>query len=469
MKNMKWQEIIEQDKAGLIAKYTEILKEKEYGQGLLKYIDRIMEIIEKENYQKLENLVEEISEIPLYRNIKISSIQEAFLDFREAIAFKLKDKFEKNDISGELILKELEKLLFRIIFKVSELYLATHEAIIIKQKSILDRKIQELSMLLAISSAMNKMLDLDKLLILIADEVLSLVNYYSFSIMLLNKEEELELKVLSGYREKNPSPVKFKIGEGVAGWVAENKKSLYISDILSDKRFIEPYGEVKCIFATPLFSGERFIGVLNVDSDKVNSFSKEDRDILELLALQASVAITNARFCEEVKIKNRLDPLTQIYNNIYFEKFFEQEMKKNGQKEIPFSLFIINMDNFNKISDKFGYNHSDEILKKIGVLLKKNMRKIDCVARLGEDEFGIIQIGVDGREVEREGLKIKKIIEEYPWKTEGEKLTCSIGCTVYPEKGREKEKLISQARSAMVLAKKKGKNRIFFYSAKMDE
>lgn len=464
MKSIEWREIIQQNESYFISKYGKLLKDKKYGQILSKYIGKILEIIEKKDERKLESLVKEISEIPPYKNIKASSLQECFLDFREVFALYLKEKVEKVDFSGELILKEIEKVLFRLVFKMSDFYFTFHEKIIIEQKSVLDRKIQELSMLLVISSAMNKMLDLDKLLNLIADEVLSLANYYSFSIMLLNEEGELELKVISGYREKKISQIKFKIGQGVAGWVAQNKKPLYIPDISNDKRFVEPYGEVKCIFTIPLFSGERFIGVLNVDSDKIDAFPKEDRDILKLLALQASVSITNARFYEELKIKNQLDPLTQIYNNNYFENFFDQEMKRNRRKEIPFSLFIINIDNFCKISNKSGFRQSDEILKKIGNLLKKNMRKIDCVARLGEDEFGIIQIGVNSKEIEREGLKIKKVIEEYPWKIKGEKLTCSIGCTVYPEKGREKEKLIAQARKAMVLAKKKGKNRVCFYS-----
>ncbi len=466
MKSIEWREIIQQNKSYFASKYGELLKDKQYGQIFSKHIGKILEIIEKEDERKLEDLVEEVSEIPPYKNIKVSSLQECFLDFKEIFALYLEERVEKIDFSEELILKEVEKVLFRLIFKMSDFYFASHEKIIIEQKSGLDRKIQELSMLLVISSAMNKMLDLDKLLNLIADEVLSLANYYSFSIMLLNEEGELELKVISGYRERKKSQVKFKIGQGVAGWVAQNKKSLYIPVISKDKRFIEPNGEVKCIFTIPLFSGERFIGVLNVDSDKINAFPKEDRDILELLSLQAAVSITNARFCEEIKRKNQLDPLTQIYNNNYFEDFFDQEMKKNRREEIPFSLFIINIDNFCKISNQSGFHQSDEILKKLGNLLKKNMRKIDCVARLGEDEFGIIQIGVDGKEIEKEGLKIKKIIEEYPWDIEGKKLTCSIGCTVYPERGREKEKLIAQARSAMVLAKKKGKNRVCFYSEK---
>ncbi|MCK4533365.1 sensor domain-containing diguanylate cyclase [bacterium] len=464
MKSIEWREIIQQNKSYFISKYGELLKDKQYGQIFSKHIGKILEIIEKQDERKLEDLVEEVSEIPPYKNIKVSSLQECFLDFKEIFALYLKEKIGKIDFSKELTLKEIENVLFRLIFKMSDFYFASHEKIIIEQKSVLDRKIQELSMLLVISSAMNKMLDLDKLLNLIADEVLSLVNYYSFSIMLLNEEGELELKVISGYREKKISQIKFKIGQGVAGWVAQNKKPLYIPVISKDERFIEPYGEVKCIFAIPLFAGERFIGVLNVDSDKINAFPKEDRDILELLSLQAAVSITNARLYEEIKRKNQLDPLTQIYNNNYFEDFFDQEMKKNRRGEIPFSLFIINIDNFCKISNQSGFQQSDEILKKIGDLLKKNMRKIDCVARLGEDEFGIIQIGVNGKEIEREGLKIKKIIEEYPWEIKGEKLTCSIGCTAYPEKGREKEKLIAQARSAMVLAKKKGKNRVCFYS-----
>lgn len=470
MKRIKWQEILRQDRLDLISKYTKLLKRKDYGKVLSKYGERLLEIIEKEeDFEKLENFIEEISQIPLYKHLKISHIQKGFLDFREVIDFHLKDKYLEIDKEREIVLNEIEKVLYRIIFKVADFYLESQESITLKQRSALDKKIQKLSVLLSLSSAMNEVLDLDKLLHLIVDEVLSLVNYYSFSIMLLNEGGELELKAISGYREKDSSRIKFKIGEGVAGWVAQNKRSLYIPDISTDKRFIEPYGKVKCIFGIPMFSGQQFIGVLNIDSNKTNAFSKEDRDILELLSFQAAVAIVNAQLYEETREKNRMDSLTQIYNNTYFEKFFEQEIGREREKEIPFGLFIVNMDNFYKISNEFGYNKTDEILKEIGGLLKKAVRKIDCVARVGKDEFGIILVGVGLNEIEREGLKIKRLIEGYPWEIKGEKLTCSVGCTVYPLYGREKERLIAQARTAMVFAKKQGKSRLCVYSSQIDK
>ncbi len=464
MEFVTWQKILKQDKSDLISRYTTILKEKESDELLLKYIEVFLEIIEKgEDVQKLKNFIDEICRIPLYKRLKISHIQEGFLDFREVLDFQLKNKYSKNDKEREIILKEIDIILYPLIFKVADFYLESREFTILKQKTVLDRKIPELSMLLSISSAMNEMLDLDKLLQLIADEVLSLVNYYSFSIMLLNKEGELELKTIAGYRKNVPSRIKFKMGEGVAGWVAQNKKSLYIPDITVDKRFIEPYGEVKCIFSIPLFSRQQFIGVLNIDNTKIDAFSKEKRDVLKLLSFHAAIAITNARLHEETKEKSRIDPLTQVYNNTYFEKFFEQEIKKERTGEIPFSLFILNIDNFYKISSDLGYNKTDEILKEIGILLKKNLRKIDCIARIGKDEFGIILIGVNINEVEREGIKIKKLVEEHVWKLKEIKLTCCIGCTVYPVCGKEKEGLIAQARSAMVFAKKNGKSKVCVY------
>ncbi|NPA39819.1 MAG: GGDEF domain-containing response regulator [Thermodesulfobacteria bacterium] len=85
------------------------------------------------------------------------------------------------------------------------------------------------------------------------------------------------------------------------------------------------------------------------------------------------------------------DPLTGVYNRRYFEEALQEEVYKALRQGYSLCLMMIDIDNFKWYNDNFGHQAGDEILKKLGNMLKKNIRnKIDKVCRYGGDEFVII-------------------------------------------------------------------------------
>ena len=151
---------------------------------------------------------------------------------------------------------------------------------------------------------------LDELLHVIRD----LFHYPHAAILLADEaEEHLFLEASRGYRKQVGRQFQIAIGkEGITGWVAAHRKPLVVSDVRKDPRYIQGIVHGRSEIAVPLLIGKRLIGVLDVESEKVNAFSRRDLKILSLFATQAAVAIENARLYQECKeAKDRLQKLIE--------------------------------------------------------------------------------------------------------------------------------------------------------------
>jgi sigma-B regulation protein RsbU (phosphoserine phosphatase) len=142
-------------------------------------------------------------------------------------------------------------------------------------------------------------LDLDELFARIAQLTRRVIDYRTFGILLLNEDEELEMKLAVQYGEKVQVP-RVKLGEGVVGYAALHREPVLVSDVSQDPRYISIVPDVRSELAIPLLIKDRCIGVVDLESPELDAFSKRDVEILTLLASQAAVAIENARLYEAV-------------------------------------------------------------------------------------------------------------------------------------------------------------------------
>jgi serine phosphatase RsbU (regulator of sigma subunit) len=152
---------------------------------------------------------------------------------------------------------------------------------------------------------------LDALLPVLLDLARNVTNAEAASIMLYNEQSELlqfaaaKDEVLGEHaRDVLKNAVELRIGEGIAGWVAENKQPINIADAQKDHRF-SGKADVKTGFITqnllcaPLLYGDDLIGVINVLNSKDKPcFDGLDESLLECFADLASTAITRSRFLE---------------------------------------------------------------------------------------------------------------------------------------------------------------------------
>jgi sigma-B regulation protein RsbU (phosphoserine phosphatase) len=181
---------------------------------------------------------------------------------------------------------------------------AAHVAVAIENARLFrsERHYNEtLETLAEIGREMSSILDLDVLLTRIASLTKRIIDYRTFGILLLNETTNmLEMKLAVRYGEEN-SAKNIKLGEGLVGWAAQYKEPLLVSDVSKDPRYINLVEDVRSELVIPMLIKDRVIGVFDLESPELNAFSKENKELLTLLASQAAVAIENARLYEEVR------------------------------------------------------------------------------------------------------------------------------------------------------------------------
>jgi phosphoserine phosphatase RsbU/P len=151
-----------------------------------------------------------------------------------------------------------------------------------------------------IGREVTSVLDLDELFTRIAQLTRRVIDYRTFGILLVNDDNELEMKLAVQYGEKVQVP-RVALGEGLVGYAALHREPVLVPDVSQDPRYIKLVPDVRSELAIPLLIKDRCIGVVDLESPELDAFSKRDVGILTLLASQAAVAIENARLYEEVR------------------------------------------------------------------------------------------------------------------------------------------------------------------------
>jgi signal transduction histidine kinase len=96
----------------------------------------------------------------------------------------------------------------------------------------------------------------------------------------------LETEVQVGTPDDN-APHDLKLGHGITGWCVLNRRSLLVSDVTFDPRYIAVRPSARCEMAAPIEHEEQVIGVVDLESDRVSGFSPADLTLLETLATEA--------------------------------------------------------------------------------------------------------------------------------------------------------------------------------------
>ena len=165
------------------------------------------------------------------------------------------------------------------------------------------------------------------------------------------------------------------------------------------------------------------------------------------------------KIMKKMEYQVRYDALTDIFNR----QSFESQIKKNMDKEKPFALFFIDLDDFKKINDTYGHHVGDIILQKVADKLKRIAGEKHFVARLGGDEFVMIKYDPDSALEHISEAVSQAISDTYTVEKLKLNIKASIGISLYPKDTTDMIELNRYADIAMYEAKKNNKIKYKFY------
>ena len=164
---------------------------------------------------------------------------------------------------------------------------------------------------------------------------------------------------------------------------------------------------------------------------------------------------------KQVAIK---DPLTEVYNYRHFHVKLSEEIIRSRRYNRPFCIFLVDIDDFKTLNRGFGHLAGDQVLKRLGDLLTRNIRKVDSVFRYGGDEFAILLPETHKDNALGIAMRLLMKIRETEFVFEGcaQFITSSIGASMFPDKAEDKHDLLMLAEAALSKAKEVGGDTIFF-------
>lgn len=182
--------------------------------------------------------------------------------------------------------------------------------------------------------------------------------------------------------------------------------------------------------------------------------------------------ITEARnLSEKIIYQASHDALTGLANRVEFDIYVNEAIKLIHTDNSEHVLCYLDLDQFKIINDTCGHLAGDELLRKLGDVLKKNMRKQDFIARLGGDEFGVLMYDCSLSEAILQCENLRDIIRDcrFFWEGKSFSIGVSIGLSPINKSSRNAVNLFKEADSACYAAKDKGRNRIHVYSPDDEE
>jgi sigma-B regulation protein RsbU (phosphoserine phosphatase) len=190
---------------------------------------------------------------------------------------------------------EYDKMLVRLL--ASRVGISIDNARLYRRVDTAHRTMRTLA---RVSQEFSSILDLDDLLRKLAEIIRGLINYDAFSILLIDEPNQVLRHTFSIRYDEEVNPDAIPLGEGITGAAARTRQPVLIEDTDTDPRYIAAHPNIHSEVAVPLLLRDRVIGVLDLESIRLNNFTLEHTRTLTLLAPTIASAIENARLYEEI-------------------------------------------------------------------------------------------------------------------------------------------------------------------------
>lgn len=343
-----------------------------------------------------------------------------------------------------------------------------------RKSSLTSRRLRDTSKRLEILSEIvataNSVLEPRHVVSVIMSHIQKLIPSEAWSILLVDeKKRELTFELALGEKGEDFSDIRLKIGEGIAGWVAETGEPAIVNDVVNDPRFQRRYDkqthfQTRSILCAPLVSRGSTIGVVEIMNRASGSrFTRQDLNLLMTLVEPAAIALENAFLFQKTEKLAITDDLTKLYNSHYLGICLGQEIERSTTERTSLAVIFFDLDGFKGVNDTHGHLCGSRTLFEVGDILRRSVREEDIVARYGGDEFVVVLPHTDGQGALAIARRIRRALKEHAFLQDFDlavHLSASFGVSSFPEHGTTPQDLIQKADQAMYSVKESGKDAV---------
>jgi diguanylate cyclase (GGDEF)-like protein len=310
--------------------------------------------------------------------------------------------------------------------------------------------------------------DLDTILRTILEHMERFIEAELWTLLMVDDaSQELYYAIAAGGRQEALRELRVRMGEGVAGWVAEHGETLIVPESEHDPRLrkelaVKSQG-VRSVIAMPLRGRKGTHGVIEILNPRADQMTDYTIAFLHILADHAAIAIENARDVARIQQLTITDDTTGLYNVRHLYDVLGRELERCNRLRLPVSLVFLDLDRFKLVNDEFGHLVGSELLARTGQRLQELSRKQDACFRYGGDEFVILlpETGAETALAHARTLLNGLVETSFRMKNGLElRVSASVGVATAPGDGGTLHAIIGAADARMYAVKSNGRGQV---------
>jgi diguanylate cyclase (GGDEF)-like protein len=319
-----------------------------------------------------------------------------------------------------------------------------------------------------LARSLTSSFDLDTILRTILEHMERFIQAELWTLLMLDEAtQELYYAIAAGGEEASLRDLRVKMGEGVAGWVAQHGETLIVPEAIDDPRLNDPptpnVRRVRSVIALPLRGRKGTHGVIEIVNPHAGQLNDYTIAFLHILADHAAIAIENAHDVARIQQLTITDDTTGLFNVRHLYDVLGRQLDRSNRNGVPLSLAFIDLDRFKLVNDVHGHLIGSELLSRAGQRLQELSRKQDYCFRYGGDEFVILMPETDSWTALTQASEVHRglMATTFRMKT-GLELTvsASIGLSTAPDDGTTVHAVIGVADGRMYAVKNEGRGQV---------
>jgi diguanylate cyclase (GGDEF)-like protein len=325
-----------------------------------------------------------------------------------------------------------------------------------------------------IQSSISRRAPLDDVLVAIVDGTTQLFGETVVCLRLRDPSDPSRLVLVASHGVHDRDLPQFSSSSsdfGIGGQAYRENRSVVVenyADTPNPTQALIDQG-LQAAMAVPVRSDGVTVGSLSIGTLWPQTFSDTEREMLEILAEHAGIALLDASSRESVRLA-LTDHLTGLPNRRLFLDRLTQGIEHARRDHQPLAVLFIDLDGFKAINDGRGHAAGDGVLKEVARRIERTIEPRDSAARLGGDEFVVMLEQSDLARAATIADGIARAIKA-PLRFGRRRfyVGATIGVAMIDGQHVDSEELLRQADIAMYRGKREGRNKVVIFEPSMEQ
>lgn len=266
----------------------------------------------------------------------------------------------------------------------------------------------------------------------------------------IRKSHNLSYRFCKSYRKAIDSPLlSALIWQGETISIPDSKYALRVVEHLRMEH------EFVSALVIPLTAQQQPLGFLYVDSDTLNYFTEQHKEIAEIFAKMISACLFWDRLSNELKKTNIEDKETGTRRFDSCLPFLKENFHRSMRMNESYSFLLLDIEKYGALLATYGLETGQTILREVVSRIRLQLRKYDTICRFGADEFLISLPAVNRDDALKVAEKILKTFAESTFSKQKLHVGAFIGVATFPDNASSFDGLLKAVKNALQEAKRK--------------